>query len=441
VLAGSVVPIARPDTTPPHLSAAEAVTLTYVRVTFDEPVTAATAAVPASYVLVPAVNPDLTFSPSSVDLPDNRTAGLRFVASLGSGAVYTVRVSNVADPAGNVIAPGSEKTFVCPSIPSDSGDIGLFVDAGHSDVTVDYASGSELFNVYVWSHPGIAGMVAAEFSVAFPSNVIFSGYAMNPLVAVSLGDITQDLSVAYSECQREWTWILKADCYLMDDDKTVIGFAPDPIFANCSAGYPIEPANVLGRIYCNGGVATLLQEFAASCVVGAVEVTWRLSQIDEGIRFAVLRKEEGAAPYGTPSDEIEANGLSFVYRDESAEPGRTYRYRIEYVNVSGVHILFETDPVAVPALRLALHQNTPNPFNPSTTIRYYLPERMRVVLAVYDVSGRLVARLADEEQSPGEKAVQWDGRNMRGERVSSGVYYYRLQAGKELVSRTMVLLK
>lgn len=441
VPAGSVVPITRPDTTPPHLSAAEAVTLTYVRVTFDEPVTAATAGLAANYVLVPAANPGLTFSPSSVDLPDGRTAGLLFVASLGSGAVYAVRVSNVADPAGNVIAPGSEKTFVCPSIPSDSGDIGLFVDAGHSDVTVDFASGSELFNVYVWSHPGIAGMVAAEFSVAFPSNVIFSGYAMNPLVAVSLGDITQDLSVAYSECQHEWTWILKADCYLMNDDKTVIGFAPDPIFANCSAGYPIESANVLGRIYCNGGVATLLQEFAASCVGGAVEVTWRLRQIDEGIRFAVLRKEAGAAAYGAPSDEIEANGLSFVHRDESAEPGKAYRYRIEYVNVSGVHVLFETDLVAVPALPLALHQNTPNPFNPSTTIRYYLPERMRVVLAVYDVSGRLVARLVDEEQSPGEKAVRWDGRNTRGERVSSGVYYCRLQAGKELVSRAMVLLR
>jgi hypothetical protein len=222
----------------------------------------------------------------------------------------------------------------------------------------------------------------------------------------------------------------------------LIGFGPGPIFANCSVGYPIESANVLGRIYCNGGVATLLQEFAASCVGGAVEVTWRLSQMDENVPFSVLRKEEGAAAYGAPSDDIEANGgLSFVHRDESAEPGKAYRYRVEYVDGSGVHILFETDPVAVPALQLALHQNSPNPFNPSTTISYYLPERMRVRLDVYDVSGRLVTRLVDEEQQLGDKAVQWDGRGMHGERVSSGVYYYRLQAGKDVISRTMVLLR
>ena len=66
---------------------------------------------------------------------------------------------------------------------------------------------------------------------------------------------------------------------------------------------------------------------------------------------------------------------------------------------------------------------------------------MRVVLDVYDVSGRLVARLADGEQERGDKAVQWDGRGMRGDRASSGVYYYRLQAGKEIISRTMVLLR
>ena len=257
VPAGSVVPITRPDMTPPHLSAAEAITLTYVSVAFDEPVTGATAGLAANYVLIPADDPGSTFSPSSVDLPDSRTAGLRFIASLGSGAMYTVRVSNVADTAGNVIAPGSEKTFVCPSIPSGSGEIGLFADADHSDITVDYAGASTPFNVYVWSHPGGAGMMAAEFSVVFPSNVIFAGYTMNPLVAVFLGDITQDLSVAYSACQREWTWILKADCYLINDDKTLIGFGPGPIFANCSVGYPIESANVLGRIYCNGGVATL----------------------------------------------------------------------------------------------------------------------------------------------------------------------------------------
>jgi flagellar hook assembly protein FlgD len=52
-----------------------------------------------------------------------------------------------------------------------------------------------------------------------------------------------------------------------------------------------------------------------------------------------------------------------------------------------------------------------------------------------------VARLADGEQERGDRVVQWDGRGVRGGRVSSGVYYYRLQAGKEIISRTMVMLR
>ncbi|MCP4251681.1 MAG: T9SS type A sorting domain-containing protein, partial [bacterium] len=83
----------------------------------------------------------------------------------------------------------------------------------------------------------------------------------------------------------------------------------------------------------------------------------------------------------------------------------------------------------------------PNPFNPSTTISYTLPSRARVHLGVYDVRGRLVATLADDVVAPGPHAVDWDGRNDRGIAVPSGVYFYRLQAGTEGLTRKMVLLK
>jgi hypothetical protein len=93
---------------------------------------------------------------------------------------------------------------------------------------------------------------------------------------------------------------------------------------------------------------------------------------------------------------------------------------------------------------LALHQNHPNPFNPQTTISYELPstsERARVRLSILDISGRIVATLVDEDQSSGPHQVRWEGKDDRGQSVSSGVYFYVLDAGGERRTRKLVLLK
>jgi hypothetical protein len=89
-----------------------------------------------------------------------------------------------------------------------------------------------------------------------------------------------------------------------------------------------------------------------------------------------------------------------------------------------------------------LFQNYPNPFNPSTTIGFFLPNRCQVTLEIYDTSGRLITRLLDRETKPaGTNAVEWRGLDDRGRAVSSGVYFCRLRAGKETISKKMTLLK
>ncbi len=91
--------------------------------------------------------------------------------------------------------------------------------------------------------------------------------------------------------------------------------------------------------------------------------------------------------------------------------------------------------------RLAL-ENYPNPFNPTTTIRYSLPEAARVTLAVYDVNGQLVRMLAHDVKRPaGVFEAEWNGTDSKGRPVASGVYFYRLVAGSEQVTRKAVLLK
>jgi hypothetical protein len=95
----------------------------------------------------------------------------------------------------------------------------------------------------------------------------------------------------------------------------------------------------------------------------------------------------------------------------------------------------------LPTAPRLLHQNAPNPFNPSTTIRFANPARGAVRLRVFDVSGRLVRTLVDEVREAGLHEATWDGRDQGGRAAASGVYLYRLDAGPISQMRSMVLMK
>ena len=83
----------------------------------------------------------------------------------------------------------------------------------------------------------------------------------------------------------------------------------------------------------------------------------------------------------------------------------------------------------------------PNPFNPETTIRYELASSSHVSLRVYDVGGAEVRTLVDANKAAGSYALQWNGRDNKGNAVSSGVYFYRISAGSFSDVRKMTLLK
>jgi len=98
------------------------------------------------------------------------------------------------------------------------------------------------------------------------------------------------------------------------------------------------------------------------------------------------------------------------------------------------------DPQAVPRTH-ELYANYPNPFNPTTTIRFDLPEPGDVTMRVYDASGRLIRTVLHEVKVAGRYQAIWDGRDEHGRRVSSGVYFYRIEAGSFSQAKRMVLVK
>ncbi|HEX9912933.1 MAG TPA: 5'-nucleotidase C-terminal domain-containing protein, partial [candidate division Zixibacteria bacterium] len=89
----------------------------------------------------------------------------------------------------------------------------------------------------------------------------------------------------------------------------------------------------------------------------------------------------------------------------------------------------------------SLLQNYPNPFNPQTQIAYTLPEDSHIKLTIYNIMGQKVKVLVDEYQSAGTKNVIWDGRNGNGKKVTSGIYFYKLQAGDFVQTKKMSVVK
>ena len=114
-----------------------------------------------------------------------------------------------------------------------------------------------------------------------------------------------------------------------------------------------------------------------------------------------------------------------------------YTYTVTDANGATASLSLQTRPEA-----FSLADNFPNPFNPATTIQYALPQAADVELTVYNVIGQPVRRLVAEHQSAGRYAVEWDATNDSGHSLSSGMYFYRLQAGEEFREvKKMLLLK
>lgn len=107
---------------------------------------------------------------------------------------------------------------------------------------------------------------------------------------------------------------------------------------------------------------------------------------------------------------------------------------------AAIDVALTTSAADLPSV-LALNQNHPNPFNPSTTIKFDLPQRGRVDLKVYAVDGSLVRTLVSEVMDPGRHDVIWLGRDDTGRQAASGTYFYRMVADGKTLVRKMTLMK
>ena len=124
--------------------------------------------------------------------------------------------------------------------------------------------------------------------------------------------------------------------------------------------------------------------------------------------------------------------LSFTYN------GDTLSSQIKFYPMSFKEV--ELDYKAFLPSTFALHQNYPNPFNPVTTIQYDIPDNGPVTIIIYDLTGRKIKTLVNQISTPGRYSIIWNGTNDFGKSISSGMYFYRMEApGFKSVKKLMLL--
>ena len=194
-----------------------------------------------------------------------------------------------------------------------------------------------------------------------------------------------------------------------------------------------------------------LASFSAELQRNMIFIEWITESEIDNVGFDLYRSEQPIEGYQKINGSLipgagnstETRNYSFI--DDRIECDKIYYYQLIDIDSHGskrLHgpIQMSTESLSLP-LDDFLEQNFPNPFNPTTTISYGLQNDKRVKLTVYNIQGNKVRELVNSEQSAGHYDILWDARDDQGIRVSSGVYFYKLETdhlshtGKMVFSR------
>ncbi len=177
-------------------------------------------------------------------------------------------------------------------------------------------------------------------------------------------------------------------------------------------------------------------------------VTWSLASTNNGRLYAgtetsVLQSTDDEGLQWAPLNEglggQVVRALAIDHASERLFAGTNGRGVFRQVRIKDNVAERESSSGAPSAF--VLYANAPNPFNPSTTIRFDLPQAGEVELRIFDMLGRHVRTLVNKNQPAGRYAIAWDGRNEQGQPVASGTFIYQLRAGTLVQSRRMAMVR
>jgi hypothetical protein len=293
------------------------------------------------------------------------------------------------------------------------------------------------------------GVISRPFAEATAFGGTFSNGNVIPVYVLRTGAGDRgDVKAAGIWDTGVWTVEFKRVNSGSDNDFTVpIGGSVDfthEIFDNTGSGHPNDGFDATVYTLDFGIIPVELTSFTASTSNGKVYLNWTTASEVNNLGFEIERKI---------FTENESQWVRIGFKDGHGTTTETQRY--QYIdNVSGLQAIsisyrlkqidyngsYEySDEVLVgnPAPSdFTLHQNYPNPFNPRTQIQFSIPIKAFVILTLYGELGNVISELISEEKPAGKYKVNFDATNL-----SSGIYFYRLQAGDLVETKKMVLLK
>ena len=195
----------------------------------------------------------------------------------------------------------------------------------------------------------------------------------------------------------------------------------------------------------DGALPVELVSFTVSSIQTGAELKWNTATEVNDYGFEIERtviSHPSSVISWSKAGFVEGSGTinapkEYSFTDKNLSAGE-YSYRLKQIDRDGKFSYSQTVEVTVTSIptEFTLAQNYPNPFNPSTIISYQLPVNSHVTLKVYDAIGREVATLVNEMKEAGSYSDQFDGI-----KLSSGMYFARLQSGEKVQLKKMILLK
>ncbi|MCE1164566.1 MAG: T9SS type A sorting domain-containing protein [Bacteroidetes bacterium] len=195
-----------------------------------------------------------------------------------------------------------------------------------------------------------------------------------------------------------------------------------------------------GNTLSNAPLPVTLSSFTSIVRDDNVRLAWSTSSEINNTGFGVERKtgESGWVRIGFAEAKGGLNvSANYTFEDKNLQSGK-YSYRLKQTDNNGNYEYFELNGnviVGAPS-KFGLEQNYPNPFNPATTIRFNIPEQSVVALKIYDIAGRVVATLLNGKVEAGYYSIPF-----RADNISSGIYFYTLDAGKYKETKRMTVIK
>ncbi|MCX7835450.1 MAG: T9SS type A sorting domain-containing protein [bacterium] len=375
------------------------------------------------------------------DLPANGTEFSSRTIHVSTGNVLNVTGTLVAAWVGasqtnapiyrlNLSASHGTAMLTGVTFDMDGDGVNFFTTADNTDITA----------VKLWiSNDATFGgdtQIGSTASFTTPAAISFSFSAQAITTTPRYLFLTINTSSTASDLDQVYTSVNSASSFTFSSSTSAAGSFPLPYV---NTALPVELESFVGGSR-NGTVT--LQWVTASETNNAGFEIYRSSNNSDYIKIAsfLTNPELRSQAEGGTSSE----GFVYEFVDRNVSMGQTYSYRLRSIDIDGSGFTFgRTVEVYVNELpnKFELKPNYPNPFNSITNIRFDLPTISKVTIRIYDLNGREVRNLLENELQPGSHILSWDGKNAQGQALASGTYIVKMQAGKFEASRKILLLK